>query len=201
MGNFYPRPPGGGRPCIYLLIPINRNFYPRPPGGGRHVQSAFHVMNFQFLSTPSGWRATGSAMDLRKLCADFYPRPPGGGRRASTALRTHFLISIHALRVEGDLKNTARPLPSNISIHALRVEGDPLWMMTLGFYKNFYPRPPGGGRLLLRLDMRGDNRFLSTPSGWRATIERRILFDRKQDFYPRPPGGGRHFRLFAVYIF
>ncbi len=38
-----------------------------------------------------------------------------------------------------------------ISIHALRVEGD----------------------VLFRLNMRSDNRFLSTPSGWRATRDTR----------------------------
>ena len=62
-----------------------------------------------FLSTPSGWRAT-SALSLW-ICprSNFYPRPPGGGRH------THFLrgdgfvlISIHALRVEGDMPSIGR---------------------------------------------------------------------------------------------
>ena len=35
-------------------------------------------------------------------------------------------ISIHALRVEGDVKNLARAFNMSISIHALRVEGDPI---------------------------------------------------------------------------
>ena len=36
---------------------------------------------------------------------------------------------------------------SGISIHALREEGDPLdWYIQHG-KKNFYPRPPRGGRL------------------------------------------------------
>ena len=34
------------------------------------------------------------------------------------------LISIHALRVEGDLEEMAEEAEANISIHALRVEGD-----------------------------------------------------------------------------
>ena len=80
------------------------------------------------------------------------PAPLGPGLYI---LYPHFVsrdreIPIHALRMEGDtciisLKTGA----VNISIHALRVEGDlrasrnsctPRW--------NFYPRPPGGGRLL-----------------------------------------------------
>ena len=36
-----------------------------------------------------------------------------------------FMISIHALREEGDLRNSDRgSKPSGISIHALREEGD-----------------------------------------------------------------------------
>ena len=58
-----------------------------------------------FLSTPSGWRATGN-------------------NPARTRGRT---ISIHALRVEGDWITMIRTfLPRPISIHALRVEGDHL---------------------------------------------------------------------------
>ena len=38
---------------------------------------------------------------------------------------------------------------------------------------NFYPRPPGGGRRLRRLPALNPVKgFLSTPSGWRATLER-----------------------------
>ena len=50
--------------------------------------------------------------------------------------------------MEGDIKGFRKKvIVYQISIHALRVEGD----------------------VLLRLNMRSDNRFLSTPSGWRAT--------------------------------
>ena len=55
-----------------------------------------------FLSTPSGWRAT-----YQKLEDDYHPD-----------------ISIHALRVEGDLCAFFYLNGKSISIHALRVEGD-----------------------------------------------------------------------------
>ena len=55
-----------------------------------------------FLSTPSGWRATG------KEGRDLY----------------RYRISIHALRVEGDAQVIVVEAPRVISIHALRVEGD-----------------------------------------------------------------------------
>ena len=35
-GDFYPRPPRGGRPILAALLTYAlRNFYPRPPRGGR----------------------------------------------------------------------------------------------------------------------------------------------------------------------
>ena len=56
------------------------HFYPRPPRGGRH-NDAVHTPHKN----------------------DFYPRPPRGGRRIDDAqgLDT-VIISIHALREEGD---------------------------------------------------------------------------------------------------
>ena len=81
----------------------------------------------QFLSTPSGWRATvfppnwftpsGISIHALRVEGDqLY-----GGAQIVAADR----ISIHALRVEGDLISFADRLGKiDISIHALRVEGD-----------------------------------------------------------------------------
>ena len=58
-----------------------------------------------------------------------------------------YLISIHALREEGDsLFSSTSTQTGRISIHALREEGD--WQVdgTTGRLENFYPRPPRGGR-------------------------------------------------------
>ena len=57
--------------------------------------------------------------------ADFYPRPPRGGRRLVRG-RQHRgkLISIHALREEGDPHLAKQAAGGVISIHALREEGD-----------------------------------------------------------------------------
>ena len=59
-------------------------------------------VQFRFLSTPSGWRATS---------------PP-------YIFNYTIEISIHALRVEGDCVRTHPASSIQISIHALRVEGD-----------------------------------------------------------------------------
>ena len=81
--------------------------------------------------------------------ADFYPRPPRGGRRYHAAAAVHLgIISIHALREEGDEAAHRTRLQQEISIHALREEGDK-WRVPLFLYLK-------GG-------------FLSTPSARRAT--------------------------------
>ena len=170
--NFYPRPPGGGRPfCISKDICVY-NFYPRPPGGGRLSHSMFprtaetisihalrvegdkiapFVKHLHYISIHA-LRVEGdkSIFDrLRRRIRNFYPRPPGGGRRvlSKNLMLSTRLISIHALRVEGD-KTFCSVLRVHfyISIHALRVEGDAANYAGECVADNFYPRPPGGGR-------------------------------------------------------
>ena len=148
--DFYPRPPRGGRPasvlpwvhasrflstpsarratcplepaCADTCISIHalreegdRNrcfradrsadFYPRPPRGGRPVR--FLLLHVQ---------------------QDFYPRPPRGGRRVFLDEdQSDILISIHALREEGDRVRFLRSSQRH----------------------NFYPRPPRGGRRVM----------------------------------------------------
>ena len=84
-----------------------------------------------------------------------------------------------------------------ISIHALRVEGDAdkLFMSERSPY--FYPRPPGGGRQPGVFSFSATVKFLSTPSGWRATACRTLCVTNLVNFYPRPPGGGRHIGFFT----
>ena len=67
-----------------------------------------------------------TATEIFRLINNFNPRPPWGGRhnadKATTGTR---IISIHALRGEGDLYGiAARSQYRIISIHALRGEGD-----------------------------------------------------------------------------
>ena len=127
-------------------------------------------------------------------CIDgnFNPRPPRGGRHClSSGSTTHRMISIHALREEGDYQGVrfapelehfnprpprgGRPSISTrqqqmhkISIHALREEGDLGYGSCGHSTSNFNPRPPRGGR--------------------RTTIRSR---KRGNYFNPRPPRGGR----------
>ena len=81
----------------------------------------------KFLSTPSGWRATFLSEDGVYNLVAFLSTPSGW--RATfhhVSIFVGFHISIHALRVEGDIIIflVLTPHIQIISIHALRVEGD-----------------------------------------------------------------------------
>ena len=177
------------------MATISHNFYPRPPRGGRHLSLVRSAKSSVFLSTPSARRATSRLVIWVYCPIYFYPRPPRGGRRGlhgSWTASKHFyprpprggrhydhrlqpaacVISIHALREEGDTKSphtsfwlsiflstpSARRATQkvaeltkryNISIHALREEGDHGDLCYIMPHDNFYPRPPRGGRRCL----------------------------------------------------
>ena len=190
-----------------------------------------------FLSTPSARRATRfsrhrphrSRISIHALREEgdgpppsapartrhFYPRPPRGGRPPlAHGAEPDPTISIHALREEGDVSDVlelrtaqlflSTPSARRATFHFAPDARPP---------KNFYPRPPRGGRPGQRTRASLERRFLSTPSARRATI----LWDNFKrfmgisihalreegdgndvhksitngDFYPRPPRGGR----------
>ena len=126
------------------------------------------------------------------LRRNFYPRPPRGGRpRTVRDLITDikFLSTPSARRATG--KTRRAKLFFDISIHALREEGDRRRGPLPPQERDFYPRPPRGGRQLKSSVEFTTSRFLSTPSARRATLL--VLTERlsRKDFYPRPPRGGR----------
>ena len=65
----------------------------------------------------------------------------------STADCNIVIISIHALREEGDAWCHHTVRRRSISIHALREEGDAIRTIRWVTRTDFYPRPPRGGRL------------------------------------------------------
>ena len=151
------------------LPPIDY-FYPRPPRGGRRSASSRLTAASGFLSTPSARRATKDAPVDSVELADFYPRPPRGGRRAAVAaVFRSDVISIHALREEGDVPQQRLGPVQQISIHALREEGDRGMRRGSPDLRNFYPRPPRGGRPHSSTVRLSGGAFLSTPSARRAT--------------------------------
>ena len=85
FANFYPRPPGGGRPLPHaahqLILPY---FYPRPPGGGRRFRFTRCFRRSSFLSTPSGWRATLQICRIDVTIIKFLSTPSGWRATAKT---------------------------------------------------------------------------------------------------------------------
>ena len=175
------------------MQPSWTNFYPRPPRGGRR----------------------GSAGDHHPL-RNFYPRPPRGGRRCGAAcFHLPDMISIHALREEGDRVRVAGEFPrqeflstpsarrataaeifwqelAKISIHALREEGDLLPCI----------RPP----LVVQISIHALREEGDSGGGWKGRHRDISIHALREegdcphprcqaaadDFYPRPPRGGRH---------
>ena len=80
---------------------------------------------------------------------------------------------------------------AEISIHALREEGDSMWSVCRYHWRNFYPRPPRGGRRNVSPGSTSSTKFLSTPSARRATRYQVVIHKNYLYFYPRPPRGGR----------
>ena len=214
--DFYPRPPRGGRPRTFCTVhQASSYFYPRPPRGGRRLFLRLLCGGFRFLSTPSARRATRRPFEHGGQKPRFLSTP--SARRATVPLGFgvgKVLISIHALREEGDVgRNLVADLVV-ISIHALREEGDLLrftrtpgailflstpsarratrpTISTTPSGSYFYPRPPRGGRRLFLRLLCGGFRFLSTPSARRATWMVWRSSVSVVNFYPRPPRGGR----------
>ena len=79
------------------------NFYPRPPGGGRPKHVIFAFVSIKFLSTPSGWRATTEPQDEPEAPEISIHALRVEGDPIETLHIFEVAISIHALRVEGDL--------------------------------------------------------------------------------------------------
>ena len=80
-GDFYPRPPRGGRRRCYLNADRRSYFYPRPPRGGRPICAHQGDLSGLFLSTPSARRATCPSAARRRPATLFLSTP--SARRAT----------------------------------------------------------------------------------------------------------------------
>ena len=107
--------------------------------------------------------------------------------------RSKAVISIHALRGEGDLDPEAKRLPLIISIHALRGEGDPKYSVLSTALLKFQSTPSGGRATVVRA-LELIVRFISIHAlrgeGDGASIADGMPLS---NFNPRPPWGGRRF--------
>ena len=141
---------------LRILTGTRNNFNPLPPYGGRQQKQNYRQDVSAFQSTPSVWRETCKLCQYLCASSDFNPLPPYGGRpMAAESWEKCELISIHSLRMEGDLfriflRILQKPFQSTpsvwretlqfrqrvlcriISIHSLRMEGDVRWVAAPG---------------------------------------------------------------------
>ena len=235
--NFNPRPPWGGRPHLSAVFRLSHpNFNPRPPWGGRHQVGSTSAQTMQFQSTPSVGRATPGHFPRCPATSNFNPRPPWGGRRVvvltpSTSVSFQSTPSVGRATRLSDIKGGNLV----ISIHALRGEGDVLASAAMLPGCNFNPRPPRGGRpghtghktartYFNPRPPRGGRRQLKAPAGEQLAISIHALREEgdashqdaarhraisihalreegdytsrchrqhRANFNPRPPRGGR----------
>ena len=113
------------------------------------------------------------------------------GDRATTSPRSNHGISIHALREEGDVKASVHLQTAYISIHALREEGDGAAQLPTGAVRDFYPRPPRGGRLKIIMPEEEPHVISIHALREEGDSGMRSGALNRSNFYPRPPRGGR----------
>ena len=153
----------------------------------------------QFLSTPSARRATTPLLTpLLSILISIHALREEGDQGGQPDRQAH-AISIHALREEGDPIRASTSRSEAISIHALREEGDAPRLVD----QQKRPRISihalrEEGDYEPRVQLSDSDLFLSTPSARRATARSRRSRPAQEDFYPRPPRGGRPGRFASL---
>ena len=191
--NFNPRPPRGGRQVDALCLtrryvisihalreegdgtcrPVGlhrHNFNPRPPRGGR----------------PAAGRSSPALLH-------FNPRPPRGGRLLAVVKLAGFLvISIHALREEGDATAKRRRYQDSIFQSTPSARRATRYFFADSFKRFLFQSTPSARRATVgNIYDDPDLLFQSTPSARRATAYRLHSGRLQWYFNPRPPRGGR----------
>ena len=175
-----------------------------------------------FQSTPSAWRETCRHRSLHGNQSHFNPLPPHGGRlRGFRTMTGKRFISIHSLRMEGDISLSFphivgllfQSTPSawretglyvyvldalEISIHSLRMEGDTMLCSSSMEYDLFQSTPSAWRETSRETFFSDCVPFQSTPSAWRETITIWKYLAQYVHFNPLPPHGGRLKLLAAI---
>ena len=190
-------------------------FNPRPPRRGRRDYCYVPALATAFQSTPSAKRATGWIASKRQCCLNFNPRPPRRGRHLLDVERPgRYVISIHALREEGDASGEIVP-PVPIAFQSTPSAKRATQMERRMHVIRRFQSTPSAKRATVylvpfcsnssisihALREEGDlsrgsiyalkDSFQSTPSAKRATWCRRPSGTGRKHFNPRPPRRGR----------
>ena len=214
--HFNPLPPHGGRrPEDKFDFVVGSHFNPLPPHGGRQGFPEIHLPLPAYFNPlpPHGGRREHRLSDIEEAL-HFNPLPPHGGRREIPAdWNCHEIISIHSLRMEGDLTQQQQNYVfANISIHSLRMEGDSSFcssrngtfyisihslrmegdaqLETIAFERLYFnPLPPHGGRRKVSPGSNGGKNFNPLPPhGGRPILVLEIFPD---DLFQSTPSAWR----------
>ena len=192
MAGFQSTPSVGRATFVRIDVLHDFNdFNPRPPWGGR--QAPIAPKGYKLVISIHALRGEGDSRKrgILSFSCYFNPRPPWGGRPARAGAAeayTQFQSTPSVGRATALIQNL--PTIIVISIHALRGEGDPYRFVHGAGLGHFNPRPPWGGRLISFRVKRSERTFQSTPSVGRAT-PRSSRLRSTRNFNPRPPWGGR----------
>ena len=127
---------------------ITQSAFQSTPSVWRETPREKFIFNAEpFQSTPSVWRETWFRHPTHRTYFHFNPLPPYGGRppdRNSFRIRRYF----NPLPPYGGRLDAAANEKSAkcISIHSLRMEGDLFACCNSDFSSDFNPLPPYGGR-------------------------------------------------------
>ena len=128
--------------------PWHDHFHPLPPHGGRLSKAFKGKSSDVFQSTPSAWRETLMPVEPGSNRDNFNPLPPHGGRLREILepLRNCIFQSTPSAWRETPGRRK-RSGTDEISIHSLRMEGDLFCLHLCTSQMYFNPLPPHGGRL------------------------------------------------------
>ena len=179
--------------CAVCSSKALSHFYPRPPRGGRRLPHTCSTLGVRI--SIHALREEGDHV-ADTICSEwleyFYPRPPRGGRlkgQKKVVGRYLFLSTPSARRATQ--KGCTGWDSQVISIHALREEGDPPQRRGITARRNFYPRPPRGGRPRLSGVPLRTLEISIHALREEGDTSKRLRPCLSGHFYPRPPRGGR----------
>ena len=145
------------------------HFNPHPPCGGWLLKVRYFITpsDFNPHSPCGGWLPLPCRQRQQEY---FNPHPPCGGWPEYYRVKCQLTVFQSTPSVWRVTTNVYSPKQTSyISIHTLRVEGDIASKKLGDIFGNFNPHPPCGGWLCCICLFWSNVRFQSTPSVWRVT--------------------------------
>ena len=171
----------------------NTDFYPRPRGGRPPPELCHAVSDHNLIhAREEGGDFCRPPPPCCCALVEFYPRPPRGGRHSSIGIKRVTLISIHALREEGDALDYAAKikhaqfLSTPSARRATRSRRRRCWRRS-----TFLSTPPRGGRRYSDVPLDDHVRILSTPPRGGRPRAFASTSGSTSNFIHAPPRGGR----------